>query len=75
MKTLRLGTRKSALAQAQAAWVAGQLREMSDELKVEIILITTSGDRISSSPAVSSRGSTGLMTQRRFSPKKSKKRC
>jgi hydroxymethylbilane synthase len=57
MQTLRLGTRKSALAQAQANWTAGALRTAFPDLKVEIILITTSGDVLSSSPAVTGRGS------------------
>ena len=45
MKTLRLGTRKSALAQAQARWTADQLRAAFPDLHVEIVLITTSGDQ------------------------------
>jgi len=47
MKILRLGTRKSALAQAQTHWVAGRLRDAFTDLKVEIVLITTSGDLLS----------------------------
>ena len=39
---IRLGTRGSALALAQARWVADQLRE-----SVELVTITTSGDRAS----------------------------
>ncbi len=41
--TLRLGTRRSALALAQAGWVADRLRERGVE--VELVGITTSGDR------------------------------
>ncbi len=44
MKTLRLGTRKSALAQVQARWVADQLRQAHPDLNVELVLITTTGD-------------------------------
>jgi hydroxymethylbilane synthase len=44
MKPLRLGTRKSALAQTQARWVSDRLREAFPELQVELVLITTSGD-------------------------------
>ena len=44
MKKLRLGTRKSALAQAQAQWVSEQLRTVVPDLDVELILMTTSGD-------------------------------
>ncbi len=40
---LRLGTRASALARHQADWVAGQLRALGVE--VELVPITTSGDR------------------------------
>jgi hydroxymethylbilane synthase len=57
MKTLRLGTRKSALAQAQANMIAEALRAAHPQLHVELVLITTSGDTLSSSPAVTSRGS------------------
>jgi len=41
---VRLGTRKSALAQAQARWVAEQLRASCPGLSVEFVLITTTGD-------------------------------
>ena len=40
---LRLGTRGSALARWQADWVAEQLR--THNINVELVLITTSGDR------------------------------
>jgi len=48
MKTLRLGTRKSALAQAQAKWVAEHLRASFPELDVAIVGITTTGDNFTS---------------------------
>jgi hydroxymethylbilane synthase len=41
-KTIRLGTRSSALARWQAEWVAARLRETGQN--VELIFITTSGD-------------------------------
>lgn len=41
--TLRLGTRRSPLALAQAGWVADRLRERGVE--VELVGITTAGDR------------------------------
>jgi len=44
MKTLRLGTRKSALAQAQARWTAERLRSLFPDIRVETAFITTSGD-------------------------------
>jgi hydroxymethylbilane synthase len=43
--TLRIGTRQSALAQAQTGWVASKLKALDPSLTVETILITTSGDR------------------------------
>ena len=42
---LRLGTRASALALAQSGWVAAQLQTVHPELVVELVHITTSGDR------------------------------
>jgi hydroxymethylbilane synthase len=42
--SLRLGTRKSALAQTQSTWVADRLREAFPGLEIEMVLITTSGD-------------------------------
>src|ERR1700690_3251221 len=51
MKTLRLGTRKSALAQAQSNWVASQLRSKFPELHIELVLITTTGDNLNESVA------------------------
>ncbi|MGW1340348.1 hydroxymethylbilane synthase [Kribbella sp. NPDC002412] len=39
---IRLGTRRSALATAQATWVAGQLRALGHE--VELVPIVTTGD-------------------------------
>src|SRR5437660_452020 len=44
MKTLRLGTRKSALAQAQAQWITERLQNTFADLNIERVLITTSGD-------------------------------
>ncbi len=51
MKTLRLGTRKSVLAQTQAKWVAARLQEAFAGLEIELVLITTTGDKMSSSTA------------------------
>src|SRR5262249_38208643 len=44
MKKLRLGSRKSALAQAQAQWVSDRLQKSFPDLSIERVLITTSGD-------------------------------
>lgn len=45
MTTLRLGTRGSKLALTQSELVAALLRERNPELAVELITITTAGDR------------------------------
>jgi hydroxymethylbilane synthase len=62
MKTLRLGTRKSALAQAQARWTADQLRQSFPELQIELVLITTSGDE-GTAPTDSKGGLKALFTK------------
>lgn len=53
---LRLGTRRSALAVTQAAWVAGQLRRLGHE--VELVEIVTEGD-VTAAP-LASLGGTGV---------------
>ncbi len=45
-RTLRLGTRRSPLAQAQSGWVAAELERLSPGLRVELVGIETQGDRI-----------------------------
>ncbi len=47
---LRIGTRASALALAQTSMVADSLREARPGLEVEVVRITTSGDRIRDVP-------------------------
>jgi len=42
---IRIGTRRSPLAQAQARWVVGQLQLHHPGLEIELAYITTSGDR------------------------------
>ena len=44
---LRLGTRGSALATTQSGWFADRLMERHPGLKVELVIIKTSGDRFS----------------------------
>lgn len=58
MKTLRIGTRKSALALWQAEHVRERLLEREPNLRVELVKITTSGDRILDRPlaAVGGKG-------------------
>src|SRR5262245_44308582 len=46
MSTLRLGTRGSALALAQARWVQAELQSRDPSCRVELAVIKTSGDRI-----------------------------
>ena len=45
VKNLRLGTRGSTLALAQAHWVKARIEERRPESKVEIVVLKTSGDR------------------------------
>jgi len=45
-RSLRLGTRGSPLAVRQAEWVAAQLRARMPRLVVELVRITTTGDRV-----------------------------
>ncbi len=55
--TLRLGTRRSALATTQSTWVADQLRSRGHE--VELVEITTDGDRDRTTP-LATLGGTGV---------------
>lgn len=45
MRSLRLGTRESRLALAQAQWVRAELRRRDPALEVEVVGVTTAGDR------------------------------
>lgn len=56
MSTLRLGTRGSLLAMAQARMVAGLLEDSHQGLSVEIVEIRTSGDKIVDVPLGPSLG-------------------
>lgn len=62
VRTLRLGTRRSALALAQSRWVAERLeiaaKEAGQEVAVELVEVTTHGD-VSTAP-LSSLGGTGV---------------
>jgi hydroxymethylbilane synthase len=62
MKLLRIGTRGSALALAQANWVKTKLQERYPETKVEAVVITTSGDR-SVDASVRAMGGKGIFTK------------
>lgn len=43
---IRIGTRASQLALVQAEWVGGRIRELVPEADVELVCISTKGDRI-----------------------------
>ncbi|MDD3268206.1 MAG: hydroxymethylbilane synthase [Syntrophomonadaceae bacterium] len=62
MKSLRLGTRGSKLALWQAEHVAGRLRQSHPDLKVELQIIKTTGDKILD-VALSKIGDKGLFTK------------
>jgi len=57
---LRLGTRASTLARWQAQWVARQIKRFGEE--VELVEISTDGDRRQSAP-IGSLGSQGVFTK------------
>jgi hydroxymethylbilane synthase len=59
VKTLRIGTRKSALALWQAEHVRARLLESDPDLRVELVKITTAGDRILDRP-LAAEGGKGL---------------
>lgn len=60
--TLRLGTRGSMLARAQSGWVARQIESLNPGLTVELVIISTSGDRITDQP-LHAFGGKGLFTK------------
>jgi hydroxymethylbilane synthase len=60
VRPLRIGTRASVLARWQADWVAGRLRELGQD--VEIVLVSTRGDREQTQP-IGTMGGDGLFTK------------
>ena len=50
MHRVRIGTRRSPLALAQAEWVRGRIREHHTQAAVEVVPIRTSGDRFRNLP-------------------------
>jgi hydroxymethylbilane synthase len=62
MNLIRIATRKSALALWQAEHVASRLRDLHPELRVELVGMTTQGDRILDSP-LSRIGGKGLFVK------------
>jgi len=59
---LKIGTRGSRLALAQSEWVKGRLVSRYPEIRVELVKITTTGDRILDSP-LSRIGGKGLFVK------------
>jgi len=60
--SLKIGTRASRLALAQAAWVKDKIEACHPDLKVELVKIKTTGDRILNSP-LSKIGGKGLFVK------------
>ncbi len=56
MKSIRIGTRGSALALAQAGWARQMLGERHPEVRVETVIIKTSGDQFLDRPAAAIGG-------------------
>src|ERR1043165_8109132 len=59
---LRIGTRGSALALAQANWVKTRIESASPDVRAELAIIKTSGDRFIDTP-VQAIGGKGLFTK------------
>lgn len=51
-RKIRIGTRNSALAQVQTSLVAEKLRILAPDTEIEILSVTTSGDRFRNKPIV-----------------------
>lgn len=62
MTRLRIGTRGSTLALAQANWVKAQILENQPELRVDLRVIRTSGDRSMDTP-LADLGGKGVFTK------------
>ena len=62
MDKIRIGTRSSKLAMWQANFIADQLRKQYPSIKVELVNVTTKGDKILDAP-LSKIGGKGLFTK------------
>lgn len=62
MRSIRLGSRGSMLALAQARWVKARIEESRPESKVELMVIQTSGDRFTDA-SLQAIGGKGLFTK------------
>jgi hydroxymethylbilane synthase len=61
LQPLRIGTRGSPLARWQAEWVAAQLR--AAKVDVELVIISTRGDRVQAGPISAIAGGDGVFTK------------
>jgi hydroxymethylbilane synthase len=61
-QTLRLGARGSLLSRMQSQWVADALEKAHPDLRVELVLIKTTGDQITDRP-LHDAGGKGLFTK------------
>lgn len=61
-KVLKIGTRGSRLALAQTEWVKGCIASQHPDIRIELVKITTTGDRILDSP-LSRIGGKGLFVK------------
>ena len=59
---LRIGTRASRLARWQAQWVAGRLGPIASGRKIELVEVTTTGDRVTDRQ-LAEIGGTGVFTK------------
>ncbi|MEO2083269.1 MAG: hydroxymethylbilane synthase, partial [Desulfurobacteriaceae bacterium] len=59
---IRIGTRKSKLALWQSEWVKSQIEKKFPDVKVELVKITTKGDKILEVP-LAKIGDKGLFTK------------
>jgi len=62
VKNIRLGSRGSTLALAQAHWVKARIEGKRPELKVELVVIKTSGDRFTDA-SLQAIGGKGIFTK------------
>ena len=62
MRAVRIGTRGSALAVAQTAWVKDKLLQKYPDARIETVLIKTSGDRLSET-SVQAIGGKGIFAK------------
>ncbi len=61
-RKIRIGTRKSKLALWQSEWVKSKLKSKFPDLEIELVKISTKGDKILNSP-LSAIGDKGLFTK------------